>query len=169
MVRELQNRPGVTFDEDNLHTLFAEDWNEAILLLQSAQRSRDIWPVLQGALFTIPAVSTRYTVPFSSLVLNSPTGFQFIPLKPGKIKLMSIFRPTAQPSTGQFVAILYINGTPTASSFTQAPLSASGFYMTSALDIEFSAGDKIHFFLRNYSSSNITFSNLNLFVDYDPD
>jgi hypothetical protein len=167
MPRELQNRPGVTFDEDNLYTLFAEDWNELVLLLSSALRSLDIWTTTMSIGLAMPASSTRYNAPFHNNSETTYSGIEFIPLHNGSIKKFSVYKPQAQPGTGQFIAVLYINNVATDAQIIIPAGSASGFYSVDVDDVEFSAGDRIYFWIRNYSTSTVRYNNMQCLAQYD--
>jgi len=166
LLRTLTNKIGAIFDTDRTDIFFAEDWAQLKDELDVLSRTKDIWPTIFGSTMGVSALSIVYCAPFYNLSDTSLTSQAFVSLLNGSVSRLCILKLAIQPVSGAFYLEIFKNGIATGKSITIPASSPAGLYTLNIDDLDFSTGNTFHYYIRNFSTASVKFSNIQMEVLY---
>jgi len=166
-LRTLTNKIGATFDTERTDIFFAEDWAQLKAELDILSRTKDIWPTIFGPSMGVSSLSIVYCAPFYNLSDTSLSSQAFVSLLNGSVSRLCILKPAIQPASGSFYLEIFKNGIATGKSITIPASSPAGLYTLNVEDLNFSTGNTFHYYIRNFATGSVKFSNIQMEVLYD--
>jgi hypothetical protein len=156
MLRELLNKPGAVYDEDNPYIIYAEDWQalDDILVALTAS-AKNIVPYTRAfaVSWSIASNTTGYSGFGSSTVSPSFSPQRTRMPHSGRFKKLSCSLITPQSGTGSLVLSICKNGTSFHKQITIPAGTSSGDFVGEGDDIEFEEGDLFCFFYDNNATA----------------